>query len=454
MLMHPKLNRRGSILLPFVIILPFLILIITYYVSLSVTNFGLARRDQFHTQAQLAADAGADYAMGQISLDENWAGTASEVTLHSDSDTKTTYIATVSNDGTDSKTVTVTGKTYQPASAATPKTSVTIKIGLRPVRSAGFSVVTGVGGLYMSNSSKITGGDVFVNGEVSLVNSAQIGLTTSPVNLYVADQICPVPPDANYPRVCNSGEAGQPITLQNSSHIYGSVRANNQTSGSGMSNSGLVATSGVTPQALPDYDRNAQKAAITTTISGSAASCSSGTKTWAANTKISGNVTVSNSCTVTVLGNVWISGNLDVSNSAKVKVDNSLGSTRPVIMVDGANGAKFSNSSNLVSNSSNTGFEIITYWSKASCSPDCSDVTGTDLYNSRNTTTISLNNSSQGAKTIFYARWTKVSISNSGQIGALIGQVIDISNSGTITFGTSAGAGTTTWVISDYRRSF
>lgn len=103
MWLQTKLNRHGSILLPFVIVLPFLILIIANYVSLSVTNFGLARQDQFHTQAQLAADAGADYAMGQISLDDDWAGTGGEVTLHSDSDTKTTYTVAVSNESSDSK---------------------------------------------------------------------------------------------------------------------------------------------------------------------------------------------------------------------------------------------------------------------------------------------------------------------------------------------------------------
>lgn len=451
----PRLNKKGSVLLPFVIVLPFLILIVADYMNLAVTHFSIARRDQFHTKAQLGADAGADYAMGQISASENWTGTNGEITLHSDSDTKTTYSVTVTNNNADSKTITTTGRTYRPTSAPSPISSVALKINLTPVRSGLYSVVTGVGGLHMSNSSKITGGDVFVNGEISLSNSAQIGLTTSPVNVFVADQVCPSPPDSTYPRVCNNGEQAQPITLRNSSHIYGTVKANNQTSGSGMTNSGLVASSGVTPQALPTYDRDGQKAAVTTTITGSSASCSgSQAITWAANTKITGNVTISNNCVVTVGGNVWITGTLTMSNSSKMVVADSLGSTMPVIMIDGLGGASFSNSSNLVSNATNTGFEIITYWSSASCSPDCSNVTGQDLYNSRDQETIELNNSAQGAHTIFYARWSKVEINNSGQIGALIGQVVQLDNSGTITFGTSTGTGTTTWIISDYRRSF
>lgn len=452
-LLHTQI---GSILLPFIIVIPFLILIVASYIDLTVNNFNLARKDQFHTDSQLAADAGADYAMGQISLDQSWAGTGGEVTLHNDSDYKTTYQVTETDNSADSKTLTSIGRSYHPASATSPITSVTIKVDLRPVRSGLFSVVTGVGGLHMNNNSKITGGDVFVNGEVTLNNSAQIGLTTSPVNLSVADQVCPNPADSTYPRVCNNGENGQPITINNLAHIYGTVKANNQTSGAGMSNLGLTAGSGVSPQALPSYDRNTQKAAVTTTITGTAASCSGNntTLTWAANTKITGDVSISNKCAVTVQGNVWITGSLSVSNSAKLVVADTLGTTKPVIMIDGQNGATFSQSATLASNTSSTGFEIITYWSKASCSPDCTDVTGTDLYNSRSVQTITLSNSASGPQTIFYSRWTEVEVNNSGQIGALVGQLVDISNSGTITFGTSTGTQTTTWVISGYRRSF
>lgn len=449
-----KHQQDGTILLAFIIVLPFLIFIVATYVGLAVNNFGLARQDQFHTAAQLAADAGADYAMGQLSGNTSWTGTNGEVTLHSDSDTKTTFQVTVINNSSTSMTLKVVGRTYHPVNSSTPVRFVTIAVDLRPVTSGNFSVVTGVGGLYMNNSAKITGGDVFVNGSVSLSNSAQIGLTTNPVNLSVADQVCPSPPDSTYPTVCGSGST-QPISIQNTAHIYGTVKANNQTSGTGMTNSGLVASSGVTPQSLPTYDRAAQESAVTTTITGSAASCSgSQTQTWAANTKITGDVNISGKCAVTVMGNVWITGNFSMSNSAQLIVSNTLSTTRPVIMVDGSTGATFSNSANLVSNSSNIGFELISYWSSASCSPECSNVTGTDLYNSRNQATITLNNSSQGAQTIFYAHWSKVLINNSGQIGALIGEVVQLSNSGTITFGTSTGTATTTWIIADYRRIY
>lgn len=447
-----KLQERGSILLVFLITIPFLILIAMYYMHLSLTSFQVARFDQLHTEAQLAADAGADYAVEQISQNNNWSGTSGEVQLHSDSKLRTTFTASVTGDNS-SKTVAVTGKTYWPVSTTTPARSVSIYVDLRPVTSGSFSLVSGEGGLIMSNSSKIVGGDVFVNGTITMSNSAQIGLSTNPVNVQVADNVCPQPPDSTYPRVCSSGEAGQPIVLNNSSHIYGMVKATNQTDGSDMSNTGLVPNSSAAPQPLPTYNRAAQKAAVVNNLTGSAASCSgSQTLTWLANTKITGNVTISNNCNVTVKGNVWITGNFNISNSSKLIVDDSLGSTVPNIMVDGSGGAVFSNSSQMVSNSSSTGFEFYTFYSKASCSPDCTTVTGTDLSNSRSVTTISLSNSASAPNTIFYAYWSQVNVANSGQIGAIIGQTVRLSNTGTITFGSSTGTGTDTWVIKGYRR--
>jgi Tfp pilus assembly protein PilX len=447
-----KLQQRGSILLVFLLSIPFLILIATYYMQLSLTSFQVARFDQLHTEAQLAADAGADYSVEQISQDNTWTGTGGEIQLHNDGKIRTTYTSSVTS-GTNTKTVAITGKTYWPAATTTPARSVSIYVDLKPVTSGSFSLVSGVGGLTMINSSKIVGGDAFVNGAVNLSNSAQIGLSTNPVTVEVADQACPQPADSTYPRVCNSGEGGQPIIINNTAHIYGTVKATNQTNGNAMTNTGLVPNSSVAPQALPTYNRAAQKAAVANNLTGAAASCSgSQTPTWPANTKITGNVSLTNKCKVTVQGNVWITGSLTVRNQSQLIVADSLGNTVPNIMVDGSAGASFLESSALVSNVSSTGFEIFTFYSKASCSPDCASVTGTDLANSRSITTINLNNSGNEPNTIFYAYWSQVQVANSGQIGAVIGQTVQLTNTGTITFGTSTGVGNTTWVIKGYRR--
>ncbi len=451
--MISRLSQRGSALITIIIVMPFLMLITALYMQLTVSSFRLARGDQYRTHAQLAVDAGIDFAVQEVNLTDGWLGTIGEEPLHDDGKIRTTYEVSVVDNSEDSKTLVAVGRTYSPVTNLTPVAEVTIHTDLRPVSSGEFSIVTGVGGLFMSNNAKILGGDVFVNGEISMSNYAQIGLSNNPANVSVAHQNCPNPADATYPRICNSGENGQPVTFNNSARIYGSVRANNQTDGSSMSNPGLIASSGVAAQALPIHDRAAQKAAITSTITGAAASCNNGTLTWAGNLKITGDVTISNTCKVTVNGNVWITGKLDVRNSGQLIVSDTLGTNRPTIMVDGEY-AKFNQNAVLQGNASNKGFQIITYKSNASCSPDCADVIGADLFNSRNLTTIELDNSASGPNTIFYARWARVKVVNSGQIGALVGQTVELANSGTITFGTSIGTGTTFWIIDGYRRVF
>lgn len=447
--------QNGSALLPFVIVVPFLILIATYFMNLAVDSFKLARKDQIHTHSQFAADAGIDYAMDQINQDTAWSGTGAELPLHNDGKVRTTYSVSVVPTGPSSKTLISTGFGYSPVGSSTPSASVTLKVDLRPVESGGYSIVSGVGGLILSNSAKIIGGDVFINGRITISNTAQIGLTTNPVNVEVAHQSCPSPPNATYPRLCASGENGQPITIQDSAKIYGSVKANNQISGNGMSNPGLIASSGVAAQALPPHNRNAQKAAVSSTQAASWANCSSNvTRTWVANLKITGDVTISGQCKVVVSGDVWITGKLTLQNSAQLIVADSLGATQPSIMVDGSK-VELKNGALLKSNSSNTGIQMINYWSKATCSPECTNITGAELFDSSDELTIELQNSASGPQSVFYSRWSKVTLSNSGQVGALVGQTVELKNSGTITFGSASYVGGEQfWVIDRYRRSF
>lgn len=451
--MIKKLNQRGSLLIPIIVMVPFLVLTIMNYMQLNASSYRLAKQDQFNTHAQLAADAGVDFAAQQLVTDGSWPGTPTPVTLSDSQNVRTTYEVNVVDINANTKNIVATGKTYRPSNSTTPKSSVTLTVGMRPVRSGSYSVVTGVGGLIMRNNSRIVNGNVFVNGTLSMSNSAQIGLSILPVNVKVAHQSCPIPATASYPAVCTSG---QPITMSGNSRIYGRVEATNQTDGANMSNTGLVANSSVSPVALPDdHDRNAQKAAVAYTRTGADASCSSGTKAWQANTRIDGNVVISGGCTVIIEGNVWVTGNFEMRNSAILKVQEGV-SAAPVIMVDGSAGAVLRNSSTILPTISGlVGSRIITYYSTGSCSPDCSTLTGAALYNSQQYTTINLENSASGAQTEFYSRWTKTTAGNAGTIGALSGQTVELTNTISITLGTTVtGFGDTIWVIDSYRRTF
>lgn len=444
-----ELNQRGTILLVFIITLPFLITIALYYMTLSLTSVQVARFDQFHTMAQLAADAGADASVEAFSADNSWASSGGEVTVHSDSKIKTTYTSSISGNSS-AKTIAVTGKTYFPATSATPNRTVKINVDLRPVTAGNFSIVAGAGGLIMQNNAKILGGSVFVNGSISMSNSASIGLLILTVPVQVADQICPIPADSTYPQVC-SGTSHPPITNSGTSHIYGKVTATNQTDGSHFSLPGLVSGT-VAPQALPTYDRASQKAAVANNLTGAAASCSGfSSVVWPANTKITGDVTLQNGCHATIKGNVWITGNLTLSNTSQIIVDSSVGTTSPVVMVDGSTGVSFNQSGLVLSNLSGTGVEFITYYCGVGCNED-STVTGTTLAAAQTIPTINLNNSAAAINSIFYAYWSQVNLGNSGQIGAVIGQNILMSNTAAVTFGSSTGVGTTVWVVKGYRR--
>jgi hypothetical protein len=121
-------------------------------------------------------------------------------------------------------------------------------------------------------------------------------------------------------------------------------------------------------------------------------------------------------------------------------------------MVDAAGGISISTSAAIRANTTGTGFGFYTFYSTASCTPDCTNVTGTDLATSRSVTTINIDTSGDAANSIFYAYWSQVQLANSGQIGALIGQTIRLSNSGTVTFGSSVSTGEVTWVSKGYRR--
>lgn len=462
----PK-TQSGQILITMIIVIPALILIVTAYFSLSNSGYQLERNDQFRTMAQMTADAGADYAIEQLNQNTNWTPPSGETVLKTDGTSKTTYAISLTNVDSSNKTLTITGRTYFPATASTAKETIKLKVDMLAVNTGtgSSSVATGIGGLILSNNAKISGGDVVVDGTITLGNNSQIGLSTNPVNVRVADQACPVSHGSGYPRVCSASQGDtitNPITMGTTSRIYADVIATNQTSGTNMTNDGLQLGQTFAPVALPTFDRTGFKSTVNasgqTMTAAQAATCSGGVVNWPANVKITGNVTTPNNCTAKINGNVWITGSLALGNNAKLAIQNSVGTTTPNIVIDGSGGMSFGNNSTIVPNSSNTGPEILTFWSAdAGCSPDCTTVTGTNLYTSQNTTTINLSNNGSAPRTVLYAYWSKASISNNGALGAVAGQTVSLSQNAVITFTASVPGSNnivTTWVKKDYSRVF
>lgn len=482
-------NTKNHVKNPDGFIMPVLLFTVTFIVtmiaiigSLSLTTYNLASRESYKVNAQMTADAGLDASIHEFNLDDTWLGTGSarngtgadsEVTLLDTPNLRTTYQTSITDGATtDRKILSVTARSYAPSTATTPKITRRYEVDMQAVTTqtgGPSSVVSGVGGLVLNNNAKITGGDVVVNGTVTVGNNAQIGLSSTPlanaVNVRVAHINCPSPADATYPRTCGPGENGQPITIGNNGKIYADVRATNQTNGANMSNPGLIPNQTVPPIILPDYDRSGHKAAAVTTLpatDNTIACGNNGNKTWPANVKITGDITLGNNCTVTLSGNVWVTGSLIFGNNSKMKVPDAMGTTRPVIMVDGSGGLVIGNNGTVQTNNVGTGIYFIAYWSSA-CSiagetpPDCTNLTGTALKNSQNVVKIDLSNNGSAPASILYARWSRARVSNNGAIGAVAGQSIELGNNAVINFSASVPGSanlTTTWVKRGYMRVF
>ena len=87
----------------------------------------------------------------------------------------------------------------------------------------------------------------------------------------------------------------------------------------------------------------------------------------------------------------------------------------------------------------------------ASCSPSCSSLTGTELYNSQSQTTVNVGGAVKVPGMIFDAYWGEVVIQGSGQVGAAAGQTVNLSGAGTVVFGTQLNTGSETWSITSYQ---
>lgn len=445
----PKdIPQQGYVLLLTLITSIALFIALGGILSLSLISLSSAKRSLADISALYVAEAGADKAVFEINKDVSYPGTntvcpigtsgTNPVTLYSDDiKGKGTYeTCVVSGSIARELIVYAVGKVYATPTATNPTSVRKLKIVVEGSPAGAYAVQTGPGGLIMSNSAAITNGPVYVGGYLTMSNSATIGSAGSPISVNVANARCPSPATSAFPAICGAGVLPNPISIIGpQAHIYGSVKANGQIDSSGMSNSGLVSSFGVSPPSLPDYDRAGQKAAVTSSMTGAAASCTTnnGIVTWPADVKITGSVTISKGCTVLVAGNAWITGDFTMTQSPVIKPAASV-TIQPTIMVDGSSGVNFNNQSSVATNSSGIGMEFITFYSTAPCSPDCTTVTGTDLYNSQNLQTINIGNQGNAPGSILYARWTKIVVAQGGTIGAILGQTIVLGNSGNLSF--------------------
>lgn len=460
-------NQQGSFLVTALIIIILLVAIGLSLSGLVASQYSNTSREMFADNAMQVAEAGIEESVNQLNTDDSFTGyTTPQVFFDNSTQGKGVFTTTITdNPDGKSKSIVATGEVYRNDSATTPYVTRTVKVTVVGTASSGYSVFTGPGGLILSGSANIVNSDVYVNGYINISGRANIGTVNQPLNVDVANYQCPPGGGSTYPALCTDGT--QPITMSGSSHIYGNVCATGQTSSTGSGTSSISGGNGgsglesgcVAPNTSPPtYNRAAQIAAVTTTASASDINydCSQYqspngfSRTWPANLELTGNVSASSSCNLTITGNVYITGNLTIGGAAQIRVDDSVGTTRPIIMVDGT--ITVGGSASMIANSSGTGIEFISF--KNSTGNPSATPTGQDLYNSQSQQTVSVAGAGNLPGMIFDAYWGEVTIAGSGTIGSAIGQTVNLSGAGTVTFGTDIASGTQTWTIRSYQRIY
>lgn len=468
-LRHLKIRSQKGYMLVGVLVIGLTLTVIgVSLMSYTSSTYGLAVRSTFAANAALVAEAGIERSLHELNADNTFTGYSTEQEFFNDTTQGRGVYTTLVEDtpDTNAKTITATGKVYRYGSTTNPVQTRKVRVTVVGTASPGYSVHTGPGGLILSGSANITNSDVYVNGYISMNGAAKIGTSAQPSNVHVANYRCPMgaSPGATFPSQCSgTGSSANPISLQHSTYIYGTVCATGQTStgpnnniqpGSGGAGLQVGCTAPVVSQ--PTYDRAAQIAAVTTTGAGNSNTyvCNSWPfdRTWPANLRLNGNVTINGSCNIVVNGDVYITGNLSIGGAATITVANSVGATRPNIIVDGT--ISLGGSARILANNQGTGARFISFRSSASCNPSCTDVTGNDLYTSMNTTTVTVGGAVNLPGMIFQAYWGRIILTGSGNLGSAIGQTVDMSGAGTVLFGTALSSGTTSWSVTGYQRLF
>lgn len=460
-------NQEGWILVSVIVMTLFLTAIGFTIAQLVAAQYAGARMSEYTQNAQLTAEAGIEQTVNELDTNSSFTGYSSLQTFFNNSTQglgEFTTSVTASSSGK-SLTVISIGEVYQNSSATTPYVTRGVKVILVGTTSSGYSVLSGPGGLILNGSANITNSSVYVGGTITMTGAAQIGTYNQPLTVDVGNNACPSgnPPGSLYPEVCTNGS--QPISLAQSTDIYGSVCATGQTSTGpnnniqgGNGGAGLEANCTAPVASPPTYNRPAQIAAVTTTASGTSNTyvCNSWpfNRNWPANLELTGDVTIGGSCDVTINGDVWITGNLTIEGAATITVANGI--AQPVIMVDGTITVK--GSPQIVANSSGTGIDFISFLSADSCTTSttayCSSITGNELYDSQSIHTIKIGGRVDLPGMIFDAYWGEVKVGGSGNIGAVTGQTVELDGSGSVVFGTELASGVQTWSITSYEPYF
>jgi hypothetical protein len=323
---------------------------------------------------------------------------------------------------------------YAPGSIVIGSTSAAVGTGATaPPWSMAGNMYVGPGGLSLGSLTNVTGVGLNVIGRIGLSGFSQIGNASSPMTLTVGNLACGTPP--NWPTLCGT----QPISgLGNlGTSIYGTICATGQTTTSYTYSTGVKVGCVAPAITMPTYDRQTFIDSMKSSRPSNTGSCDLTNftpKTLGPDVVYTGSLTFNYLfCQIDLKGNIYVMGDFVSSNALNFRVDDSVGTKRPIVLVDG-NIAFTSLLESIVPNSYGTGVDFISFGSaNANCLtiPACRDRTDpTYLYNSYNKPTISIGPISAPGST-FYSYYGAVSVGTFATTGAVSGQTVSV-NSATV----------------------
>lgn len=456
-----------------------LMISITAISETAVRQHGKTSNTITRYNADQAAEAGIERSILELNSSSSFTGYSEQDFYNDPAIGRARYSTTVVDaNGSNAKYITATGKIFKYDQSTNPTSVRKVRVTVVGTQSTGYSVKSGPGGLILGGSANIINSDVHIGGYLRLTGGSKIGSENGPVNVNVANKRCPsgASPGATYPTVC-SGNPPIQIDDHSSVAILGTTCATGQTQAkfpdtannrkqpqirpASSGGSGLLPNCTAPPVDPITYNKTPQVSSVAVTSSATDntqhactgwRSGSEWSRSWPANLRLNGNVSLGGSCDITLNGDVYITGNLTMGGGAKFRVANSVGTTRPVVLVDGT--ITIGGGSSIVTNSVGTSVEFVSLRSNASCNPNCTSLSGNDLYNSQNVTTVNVSGGVNMPGSAFQATWGKLVLAGGGSIGEASGQTIDMSGAGSITFGTGLNSGAKTWKITSYQRVY
>jgi len=468
-------DDRGVVLVTILVIGMVITLVALSLADLTTTQYATATKSVSDANALLVAEAGIEESLTAVNVDNAFSGysTAQEF-FNNKTQGRGIYTSTVTSEGGE-RIITATGTIYGHGTDRI-LSQRKVRVSLVGTSSEGYSVYTGAGGLIVSGGANITNSSIYIQGKIVVDGGGRIGSAAQPLDINVANIACPNQsnPGPTYPSLCPASSPAVTVSEWQENVVVGRVCATNQTQfkfpdspwnntigiSDGNGNSGLIAGCVAPEVEVPTYNRASHIARVTTT--GSATdntyNCSNWiagpgfTRTWPAHLRLNGNTTLASACDLTLGQEAYITGNLSISGGATIRVPESAGETRPVILVDG--NITIDGGAKVLPNSKGTTVHFVSARSTASCNPTCTSVTGTNLYNSQNTTVITVSGGAKIPGSVVQSLWGKIDIAGGAEVGAAIGQKIAISGGGSIVFGTKLSSGTSTWTIRSYQQIY